>query len=238
VRAGSTPRVTCPTCCDFSDEVIWPNFRFGSKPGAPYPDSQFPVTAVDELTKQGVPDLSFGGLPTPKPMIKALSDLASKLSGAVLMGHSQSGPFPLAAALLNPTAAKGLLSVRQMGAERIIAMSRHESRQKLDREFGATDILTERGDEGVARVKDLTKGIGADSVLECVGTQESVLKRSSAVINHLVRTELLHKCGIDGRHRCKNMSPVRSGDLNCKQSYCSGSAMNQHTLPGLEPSAH
>jgi threonine dehydrogenase-like Zn-dependent dehydrogenase len=68
----------------------------------------------------------------------------------------------------------GVLSSKQMGAERIIAMSRHESRQKLAREFGATDIVTGRGEEGVARIKELTKGIGADSVLECVGTPESM----------------------------------------------------------------
>ena len=70
----------------------------------------------------------------------------------------------------------GVLSATQMGAERIIAMSRHEARQKLAREFGATDIVTERGDEGIARIKDLTNGIGADSVLECVGTQESMMQ--------------------------------------------------------------
>src|SRR5438874_8649239 len=69
-----------------------------------------------------------------------------------------------------------VLSAKQMGAEQIIAMSRHESRQKLAREFGATGIVTERGDEGIARVKDLTKGVGADSVLECVGTQESMMQ--------------------------------------------------------------
>src|SRR5213594_1365233 len=68
----------------------------------------------------------------------------------------------------------GVLSAKQMGAGRIIAMTRHDSRQKLAREFGATDIVTERGDEGVARIKELTKGIGADSALECVGTQESM----------------------------------------------------------------
>jgi threonine dehydrogenase-like Zn-dependent dehydrogenase len=68
----------------------------------------------------------------------------------------------------------GLLSANQMGAERMIAMSRHASRQKLAREFGATDIVTERGDEGVARIKELTNGVGADAVLECVGTQESM----------------------------------------------------------------
>jgi len=70
----------------------------------------------------------------------------------------------------------GVLSARQMGASRILAMSRHDSRQKLAREFGATDIVTERGDEGVARIKELTKGIGADAVLECVGTQESMMQ--------------------------------------------------------------
>ncbi|TPK78839.1 zinc-dependent alcohol dehydrogenase family protein [Mesorhizobium sp. B2-4-18] len=66
------------------------------------------------------------------------------------------------------------LSAKQMGAERIIVMSRHEPRQKLALEFGATDIVTERGEEGVARILDMTGGIGADSVLECVGTQESM----------------------------------------------------------------
>src|SRR3982750_4087444 len=70
----------------------------------------------------------------------------------------------------------GVLSAKQMGAERIIAMSRHESRQKLAKEFGATEIVSERGDEGIARIKDMTKGIGADSVLECVGTQESMMQ--------------------------------------------------------------
>ena len=68
----------------------------------------------------------------------------------------------------------GVLSAKLMGAERIIAMSRHESRQTLAREFGATDVVTERGEEGVAVIKELTKGVGADSVLECVGTAESM----------------------------------------------------------------
>src|SRR5438309_6147257 len=59
----------------------------------------------------------------------------------------------------------GVLSARQMGAERVIAVSRHESRQKLAREFGANDILTERGDAGGARVRDLNKGIRGAAVL-------------------------------------------------------------------------
>lgn len=68
----------------------------------------------------------------------------------------------------------GVLSAKQMGAERIIAMSRHASRQKLAREFGATDIVAERGQSAIDRIKEMTKGIGADSVLECVGTKESM----------------------------------------------------------------
>ncbi len=60
----------------------------------------------------------------------------------------------------------GVLSARVMGAGRIIAMSRHPSRQKLAGDFGATDIVAERGDDGVARIKELTRGLAADSVLE------------------------------------------------------------------------
>lgn len=111
VRAGAVPPDSLPRWLRFSDEVVWPNFRFGSRPGAPYSDTQFPVAAVDELSKQGVPDVSFGGVPAPNPTLKALSDLAAQLNGAVLMGHSQSGPFPLAAALLDPKVAKGLVLV-------------------------------------------------------------------------------------------------------------------------------
>jgi threonine dehydrogenase-like Zn-dependent dehydrogenase len=70
----------------------------------------------------------------------------------------------------------GVLAARELGAERIIAMSRHESRQKLATEFGATDIVSGRGDDGVAAVKELTGGLGAHSVIEAVGTQESMMQ--------------------------------------------------------------
>src|SRR3981189_135252 len=70
----------------------------------------------------------------------------------------------------------GGLSAKQMGAGRIIAMSGHATRQKLAHEFGATDVVTERGDEGVERIKEMTKGIGADAVLECVGTPQSMMQ--------------------------------------------------------------
>jgi threonine dehydrogenase-like Zn-dependent dehydrogenase len=67
-----------------------------------------------------------------------------------------------------------VLAARRLGAERIIAMSRHADRQKVARAFGATDIVAERGEQGIAAVKDLLGGIGADAVLECVGTKESM----------------------------------------------------------------
>jgi threonine dehydrogenase-like Zn-dependent dehydrogenase len=70
----------------------------------------------------------------------------------------------------------GILAARQLGAERIIAMSRHESRQQLAREYGATDIVEERGDDGVEKIKELTNGLGAHSVIEAVGTQESMMQ--------------------------------------------------------------
>lgn len=68
----------------------------------------------------------------------------------------------------------GVLAAARMGAERIIAMSRHASRQAVARDFGATDIVEVRGDDAVAAVKELTDGVGADAVLECVGTNESM----------------------------------------------------------------
>lgn len=67
-----------------------------------------------------------------------------------------------------------ILSAKTLGAERIIAMSRHDARQKLAREFGATDVVADRGEAGIERIRELTGGLGADSVLECVGTAESM----------------------------------------------------------------
>jgi threonine dehydrogenase-like Zn-dependent dehydrogenase len=65
----------------------------------------------------------------------------------------------------------GVLAAKRLGAERIVAMSRHADRQAIAREFGATDVIEERGDAGVDRVRALFDGIGADCVLECVGTK-------------------------------------------------------------------
>ena len=95
----------------------------------------------------------------------------------------------------------GVLSAKQMGAERIIAMSRNPSRQSLARTFGATDIVTERGDAGVARIKELTGDVGADSVLECVGTQEAMLQaiRAARPGGSVGFVGVPHGVAIDGR---------------------------------------
>src|SRR5438067_531697 len=73
-----------------------------------------------------------------------------------------------------------VLAAKQLGAERIIAMSRHPERQQLARFYGATDIVEERGNEGVAKIKELTNGLGAHSVIEAVGTQQSTMQAIGA----------------------------------------------------------
>jgi len=123
---------------------------------------------------------------TPEPPPADL--IPSYLAASDVLG---TGWFGAAAAEVGPgktvvvvgDGAVGLLSVlaaRQLGAERIIIMSRHEQRQKLAVDFGATDIVTERGDEGIAAVKELTNGLGAHSVIEAVGTRESMLQAIGA----------------------------------------------------------
>jgi threonine dehydrogenase-like Zn-dependent dehydrogenase len=94
----------------------------------------------------------------------------------------------------------GVLAAKHLGAERIIAMSRHTSRQKLALEFGATDIVTERGDAGVARIKELTGGYGAHSVIEAVGGQESMLQaiRSTRPGGHVGYVGIAHDVSLNG----------------------------------------
>ena len=69
----------------------------------------------------------------------------------------------------------GVIAAKRLGAERIIIMGRHEGRIALAREFGATDVVSERGDEAIERVRELTDGHGVHSVLECVGLEQSEL---------------------------------------------------------------
>ncbi|MDQ1571903.1 MAG: hypothetical protein QOF79_2577, partial [Actinomycetota bacterium] len=95
----------------------------------------------------------------------------------------------------------GILAARQLGAERIIAMSRHADRQELARQFGATDIVEERGDAGVAKIKELTNGLGAHSVIEAVGTNESMQQAIGATRagGHVGFVGVSHDVTIEGQ---------------------------------------
>ena len=94
----------------------------------------------------------------------------------------------------------GVLAAKQLGAERIIAMSRHPKRQELARFYGATDIVEERGDQGVARIKDLTHGLGAHCVIEAVGTQEAMMQaiRATRPGGHVGYVGVSHDVSLDG----------------------------------------
>jgi threonine dehydrogenase-like Zn-dependent dehydrogenase len=94
-----------------------------------------------------------------------------------------------------------VIAAKQIGAERIIAMSRHETRQQLAREFGATDIVTARGDEGVARIKEMTDGLGAHSVIEAVGSQEAMMQamRSTRPGGHVGFVGVSHDVQLPGQ---------------------------------------
>lgn len=161
---------TCPHCrqgyqtsCERSQPVV----------GAQAPRMRVPLADGTLVGTRDLPD------PDMIPSLLALSDVM----GTGWFAAEASNVKPGGTVVVVGDGAVGLLGVlsaKQMGAERIIAMSRHGARQALAREFGATEIVTERGDQGVERIKQLTRGVGADSVLECVGTQESMLQAIKA----------------------------------------------------------
>ncbi|PWR11724.1 IMP dehydrogenase [Micromonospora sicca] len=133
------------------------------------------------------------------PSLLAASDvLGTGWFGAVA---AEAGPGKTVAVVGD--GAVGLMAVlaaKQLGAERIIAMSRRPERQELARFYGATDIVEERGDEGVAKIKDLTNGLGAHSVIEAVGTQESLMQaiRSTRPGGHLGFVGVTHGVELSG----------------------------------------
>lgn len=162
----------------FASDNTCPNCRIGYQTSCQH---MVPVTGAQApLLRIPLADGTLVATPEP-PSAEMIPDL---LAASDVLG---TGWFAADAANVKPggtvavvgdgaVGLMGVLAAKQMGAERIIAMSRHETRQRLAREFGATDIVAERGDEGVERIKELTKGIGADSVLECVGTHESMMQ--------------------------------------------------------------
>src|SRR5215470_2052037 len=110
VKSGALPPSQLPAVLSASHQVAWTVFRFGPSFGKPFPDGQFPIEAVDELYKQMIPDLN-STLPNPNPTWKNMAALGTKLKGAVLIGHSESGFFPEQAALLDSTGIKGMISI-------------------------------------------------------------------------------------------------------------------------------
>ncbi|MFT3860389.1 zinc-dependent alcohol dehydrogenase family protein [Micropruina sp.] len=114
------------------------------------------------------------------PSLLTLSDVMGTGWHAAVMAGVQPG---MTVAVVGDGAVGlcGVLASAQLGASRVIAMSRHEPRQRLATRFGATDIVAERDAAGVARVRELTDGVGADVVLECVGTGEAMLQALSSV---------------------------------------------------------
>ncbi|WP_152190950.1 zinc-dependent alcohol dehydrogenase family protein [Georgenia satyanarayanai] len=142
------------------------------------------------------------GEPAPDliPSLLAASDVLG--TGWFAAAAAQAGPGRTVAVVGDGAVGLlGVLAAREMGAERIIALSRHADRQALATEFGATDIVTERGDEGAAAVKELTDGLGAHSVIEAVGTQEAMLQaiRSTRPGGHVGFVGVSHGVEIPGR---------------------------------------
>ena len=181
-----------------------PNCRYGYQSSCQHREfitrAQAPVLRVP---------LADGTL-VPRPGVPPADLVASLLTTSDVLG---TGWFAADAANVKPGATVvvvgdgavgllGVLSARQMGAERIIIMSRHESRQKLARAFGATEVVAERGEEGVARIMDMTNGIGADSALECVGTQEVMMQaiRSTRKGGYVSFVGVPHGVELNGEH--------------------------------------
>jgi threonine dehydrogenase-like Zn-dependent dehydrogenase len=132
------------------------------------------------------------------PHLLAASDVLG--TGWFAAVEAQAGPGKTVAVVGD--GAVGLLAVlaaKHLNAERIIAMSRHETRQNLALEYGATDIVTERGDDGIAKIKEMTGGMGAHSVIEAVGTPESMMQaiRSTRAGGHTSFVGVPH--GVDLR---------------------------------------
>ncbi|MGF1236415.1 zinc-dependent alcohol dehydrogenase family protein [Streptomyces sp. NPDC004684] len=203
VGSFATSDNTCPNCRNgFQSNCL--NREFMSTCQAEYvriPNAQGTLVATDE-----VPGEEFW------PGLLAVSDVM----GTGWYAADAAEVRPGSTAVVVGDGAVGLCAViaaKEMGAERIIAMSRHESRQKLAREFGATDIVTERGDEGVARIKEMTDGIGADSVLECVGTAQAMSQalHSARPGGNVGFVGMPHEVAIDGQELFFSHVGLRGG---------------------------
>ncbi|MEU6040746.1 zinc-dependent alcohol dehydrogenase family protein [Actinomadura sp. NPDC047616] len=167
---------------------------FMSQVGTQSERARIPWADGTLVATPGVPDSDL------IPSLLAASDvLGTGWFGAVA---AQAGPGRTVAVVGDGAVGLlGVLAARRLGAERVVIFSRHETRQRLAREFGATDIVTERGDEGVAALKELTGGLGAHSVIEAVGTQQSMQQaiRSTRPGGHIGFVGVSHDVSLNGQ---------------------------------------
>jgi len=178
--------------------------RSGYQPSCPHRESAAPGGAQAQRMRVPLADGTL--LATPDvpdddlvPHLLAASDVLG--TGWFAAVAAEAGPGKTVAVVGDGAVGLlGVLAAQQLGAERIIAMSRHADRQALAREFGATDIVEERGDAGVAAIKDLTDGYGAHSVIEAVGTQESMWQAIHATRpgGHLGYVGVTHDVTLNG----------------------------------------
>lgn len=166
--------MTCANCAN----GVSPSCLNGNWWGRDDRDGHFADGAQGELVRVPSADGSLVAVPGPVddamvPHLLALSDvMGTGWHAAVSAGV---GPGSTVAVVGDGAVGLcGIIAAKQLGAARIIAMSRTPERQELARVFGADEIVAERGDEGIERVQALTDGLGADAVLECVGTAESM----------------------------------------------------------------
>lgn len=155
--------------------------------------ARVPLADGTLVATPGMPDADL------VPSLLAASDVLG--TGWFAAVAAQAGPGRTVAVVGD--GAVGLLAVlaaRRLGAERVVAFSRHPARQALAREYGATDVVEERGEAGVARIKELTGGLGAHSVVEAVGTQESMMQaiRSTRPGGHVGFVGVAHDVAIPG----------------------------------------
>ncbi|MEV8377788.1 zinc-dependent alcohol dehydrogenase family protein [Kribbella sp. NPDC056861] len=159
---------TCPNCLAGLQSVCQNIVGIGSKDadGGQGEYAKVPWADGTLVATPGVPDDAL------VPSLLTLSDVMGTGWHAALSARVKAGDTVVVVGD-GAVGLCGVLAASRMGAERVIALSRHESRQKIAREFGATHIIAERGDEAKAAVLELTDGVGADAVLECVGTDQS-----------------------------------------------------------------
>jgi threonine dehydrogenase-like Zn-dependent dehydrogenase len=163
---------TCEICrSGYQSKCV--NASFVSQIGTQSDKARIPYADGTLVPTPGQPD------PELIPSLLAASDVLG--TGWFAAVAAEAGPGKTVAVVGDGAVGlMGVLAAKQLGADRIIAMSRHPERQELARFYGATDIVEERGDEGVAKIKELTGGLGAHSVIEAVGTQQSFMQAVGA----------------------------------------------------------